>query len=199
MPYRGKRALDVVLVITSLPLSLPLLLGVALAVRFGIGRPVLFRQERAGRDGRSFRLMKFRTMTDARDDAGELLPDADRLTPLGRRLRQASLDELPELWNVLVGDMSLVGPRPLPSRYLPRYSRAHRRRHDVAPGLTGLAQVSGRNAVPWPARFDLDVEYVDRASLAFDLRILLRTVAAVLDRRGVSAPGEATMAEFTGY
>lgn len=197
--YRGKRALDLTLVLATAPAWLVLTGVVAAAVRLRLGTPVLFRQPRPGLGGRAFTLVKFRTMRDARGPTGELLPDADRLTPFGRRLRATSLDELPELWNVLRGDMSLVGPRPLLTRYLTRYSERHRRRHDVRPGLTGLAQVSGRNALTWPARLDLDVEYVRRCSPALDVAILGRTVLGVLRRDGISAPGEATMSEFLGY
>lgn len=198
-PYHGKRFFDVIALSLSAPLWLPVLAIVALLVRVRLGRPILFRQMRPGRHGRPFELLKFRTMTDARATDGSLLPDERRLTPFGRWLRSTSLDELPELLNVLRGDMSLVGPRPLLLQYLPLYSEQHRRRHDVPPGLTGLAQVSGRNALTWPARFDLDVQYVERASLLLDLRILARTIGIVLRREGISAHGEATMAAFTGY
>jgi lipopolysaccharide/colanic/teichoic acid biosynthesis glycosyltransferase len=177
----------------------PLLAVVAVAVRLRLGRSVLFTQTRPGLGGRPFALRKFRTMTDARDSDGRLLPDTARLTPFGRWLRSTSLDELPELWNVVRGEMSLVGPRPLLTAYLPLYSERHRRRHDVVPGITGLAQISGRNALTWPDRFDLDVEYADRCSLALDLRILARSVGAVLRREGISAEGDATMYAFTGY
>ena len=197
--YRGKRALDLALTLLAAPLWVPLLAVVALAVRVRLGSPVLFRQARVGRGDRIFELLKFRTMTSARGTDGELLPDAERLPPFGRRLRSTSLDELPSLLNVLAGELSLVGPRPLLPRYLPRYSAYHRRRHDVRPGLTGLAQVRGRNALAWPARFDADVEYVEQCSLALDVRILLRTLGLVVRRQGVSAPNEATMSEFTGY
>lgn len=196
--YRGKRALDLALVVGASPVWVPLLAVVALLVRVRLGAPVLFSQERAGRDGRIFRLYKFRSMTEARDERGALLPDAARLTSFGRRLRASSLDELPGLLNVLRGDMSLVGPRPLFAEYLPLYSARQRVRHTVRPGITGLAQVRGRNALLWPARFELDVEYVERCSLALDLRILWETVRAVFARRGISAPGEATMPRFTG-
>lgn len=165
---------------------------IAAAVRAVMGRPVLFRQQRPGRDGVPFDLVKFRTMSTAPGN------DADRLTPLGRVLRSTSLDELPELWNVLRGDMSLVGPRPLLMRYLDLYSAHHARRHEVRPGLTGLAQVSGRNATTWDERLDLDVTYVDTWTVGGDLSIIARTVLAVLRRTGISADGEATMPEFTG-
>lgn len=202
-PYRSlglgwKRALDLFLLLVSAPLWIPLLAVVAAAVRLNLGSPVLFRQDRPGHRARVFRMMKFRSMTDARDAAGELLPDAERLPPFGRRLRSTSLDELPELLNVLRGEMSLVGPRPLLVRYLPRYSPEQARRHDVPPGLTGWAQVCGRNALTWEAKFAHDVWYADHASLGLDLYILLRTVRAVLLREGISAAGEATMSEFLG-
>lgn len=197
--YRGKRLFDLAVVLLGAPVWVPALAVVAALVRLNLGAPVLFRQTRPGRAGRPFALIKFRSMSDARGPDGALRPDAERLTPFGRRLRATSLDELPELLNVLRGDMSLVGPRPLLVQYLERYSPEHRRRHDVRPGLTGLAQVSGRNALSWREKFDLDVEYVDRASLALDIRILARTVAAVFRRHGISAAGEATMPEFTGY
>ena len=197
--YRGKRALDVVLVVLATPIWASLLAVIALVVRLKLGSPILFAQERPGRHARPFRLLKFRTMTDARDASGALLPDSERLTPFGRTLRSLSLDELPELWNVLRGDMSLVGPRPLLTRYLTRYSERHRRRHEVRPGITGLAQVSGRNAITWTEKLDLDVTYVDRCSLALDLRILWLTLRAVIRREGITAQGAATMPEFTGY
>ena len=198
--YRGKRALDLGLVLLASPLWVPLLLAVAVAVRLRLGSPVFFRQARAGLNDRSFELMKFRTMTDDQDSDGQLLPDEKRLTPFGRWLRSTSLDELPELVNVLRGDMSVTGPRPLLVQYLPLYSSDHRRRHDVRPGLTGLAQVSGRNSLSWSDRFDLDVWYVDHASIRLDLSILARSVGTVLGHKGIgAAPGEATMPYFTGY
>lgn len=197
--YRGKRALDLVLVVAAAPIWVPLLTFVALLVRLRLGAPIFFQQERPGRNARPFRLVKFRTMTHARDSSGALLPDADRLTSFGRRLRSTSLDELPELWNVLQGDMSLVGPRPLLMRYLPLYSERHRRRHAVRPGMTGLAQVSGRNAISWEEKLDLDVAYVAQCSFRLDLRILWRTLRSVLRREGITATGAATTPEFTGY
>lgn len=198
-PYAGKRAFDLAVVLAGAPLWLPLLGVVALLVRRRLGAPVLFRQRRPGLHGRPFQLRKFRTMTDARDSAGRLLPDAARLTPFGLWLRATSLDELPELLNVLRGEMSLVGPRPLLEAYLPLYSPHHRRRHAVRPGITGLAQVSGRNSLSWPDRFDLDVRYAEGNSLRLDLAILWRTARAVLRREGITAAGEATMSAFTGY
>lgn len=187
-----KRLLDLALTIPLLLLLSPLLLAVALLVRLRLGPGVLFRQTRPGLHGRPFTILKFRTM---RHGPGS---DAERLTPLGRFLRASSLDELPELWNVLRGDMSLVGPRPLLMHYLPRYSPTQARRMEVRPGLTGWAQINGRNALSWPQKFALDVWYVDHQSLALDLRILARTALAVLSRQGISAPGEATMPEFMG-
>jgi lipopolysaccharide/colanic/teichoic acid biosynthesis glycosyltransferase len=197
--YRGKRAFDLGLVLLTSPLWVPMLFAVAVAVRLRLGSPVFFRQTRAGLNDRSFQLLKFRTMTDDGDSGGQPLPDEKRLTPFGRWLRSTSLDELPELVNVLRGDMSVTGPRPLLVQYLPLYSSDHRRRHHVRPGLTGLAQVSGRNSLSWAERFDLDVWYVDNASLRLDLNILARTVATVLGHKGIGAPGEATMPYFTGY
>jgi sugar transferase EpsL len=185
-----KEVLDRTAAAVGLLVCLPLLAAIALAVRVGIGRPVLFRQPRPGLRERPFLLVKFRTM---RPGPGS---DAERLTPLGRLLRATSLDELPELWNVLRGEMSLVGPRPLLMQYLKRYTPEQRRRHEVKPGITGWAQVHGRNAVGWEERFALDVWYVDHWSLGLDLRILARTVRVVLARRGVSAPGAATMPEY---
>lgn len=195
---RAKRAFDLVVVIASAPLWVPVVLIVAGMVRWRLGAPVFFVQERPGRDGRIFRLIKFRTMRDARGPDGTLRPDAERLTRFGRGLRSSSLDELPELWNVLRGDMSLVGPRPLLVAYLERYTPEQARRHEVRPGITGLAQVEGRNALSWEEKFRWDVHYVDRQSLGLDLKILARTVGQVLGRRGISAAGEATMAEFKG-
>jgi lipopolysaccharide/colanic/teichoic acid biosynthesis glycosyltransferase len=178
-------------------LAIPFLLLVW-RVRRELGSPVFFCQMRPGLHGRPFRMIKFRTMTDARASDGRLLPDADRLTAFGRFLRASSLDELPELWNVLKGDMSLVGPRPLLVEYLPLYSRVQARRHDVRPGITGWAQVNGRNALSWDRKLELDVWYVDNRSLWLDLRILWLTLRKVLARDGISAPGEATMPRFTG-
>ena len=197
--YRGKRVLDLAIVLLASPLWVPALLAVAAVVRLRLGSPVFFRQARAGLNDRSFQLLKFRTMTDDRDAQGQPLPDAQRLTPFGQWLRSTSLDELPELVNVLRGDMSVTGPRPLLEQYVPLYSADHRRRHEVRPGVTGLAQVSGRNALSWPERFDLDVWYVDHASFGLDMSILARTVGALIGRKGISAPGEATMPYFTGY
>ncbi len=176
----------------------PVLVGAAAAVRVTMGSPVFFRQKRPGRGERTFEIVKFRTMRDATDASGNLLSDAERLTPVGRWLRATSVDELPQLWNVLRGDLSLVGPRPLLVRYLPRYSPEQRRRHEVMPGITGWAQIHGRNAISWEEKFALDVWYVDHWSLALDARIVLETVGRVLRRTGVSKDGHATMPEFEG-
>jgi len=193
-----KRFFELVLVLFLLPVWLPLTVLTALWVWCSMGRPLLFRQERAGWHGRPFQLVKFRTMVDARDDSGRLLADADRLTGSGRLLRSLSLDELPEIWNVIRGEMSLVGPRPLPVAYLPRYTAEQMRRHECRPGITGWAQINGRNEVDWEARFKLDVWYVEHRSFLLDLKILLRTVTAVFSRRGISAEGSDTMQEFMG-
>jgi lipopolysaccharide/colanic/teichoic acid biosynthesis glycosyltransferase len=193
-----KRGFDLVVVVLAAPAWLPILAVVALLVRLKLGSPVFFRQKRPGKDAVIFEMVKFRTMTDARDAAGALLPDAVRLTPFGKFLRATSLDELPELWNVLRGDMSLVGPRPLLVGYLPRYSARQARRHAVRPGITGLAQVKGRNALTWEEKFEWDVRYVETQSLALDLKILLLTAKTVFVREGISAAGDATMPEFRG-
>ena len=192
----AKRAIDVFGAAVGLIALAPVLLLVALAVRLFLGSPVLFRQIRAGRHGQPFELLKFRTMTDARDAAGELLPDAERLTAFGSWLRSTSLDELPELINVLRGEMSLVGPRPLLLEYLPHYSAEQARRHDVRPGITSWANVRGRNALSWERRLALDVWYVDHCSLALDLKILLITVIKVLRREGISSESQPTMPRF---
>lgn len=194
----GKRSVDLVAASTALVVLSPLLGAVALLVRARLGSPVLFRQERPGLNGEPFEMYKFRTMTDECDEAGDLLPDSERLTAFGRMLRSTSLDELPELINIVKGDMSLVGPRPLRTYYLPLYNATQARRHEVRPGITGLAQVTGRNALTWERKFELDVAYVDRLSPLLDLQIALRTIGSVLGRRGVSAPGEATMTPFRG-
>ena len=193
-----KRLFDIVVATLALiVLALPLLL-LFLFVRLKLGGPVLFRQIRPGLGGKPFEMVKFRTMSNARGPDGELLPDADRLLPIGRWMRSTSVDELPELWNVLKGDMSLVGPRPLLMEYLPLYSTLEARRHEVRPGITGWAQINGRNAISWPDKFSLDVWYVDNRSLRLDIRILWMTVKKVLVRDGISAAGEATMPKFTG-
>jgi len=193
-----KRTMDIALAAAALALLSPVLLLVALLIRLTMGRPVLFRQLRPGLHGEPFELLKFRTMRDAVDARGMPLPDGERLTRLGRFLRASSLDELPELWNVLKGEMSLVGPRPLLMEYLPFYSAEQARRHEVRPGLTGWAQVNGRNALSWEEKFQLDIWYVDNRSLGLDLKILCLTVLKVLKRDGISAEGEATMPKFSG-
>lgn len=193
-----KRTCDLIGSTIALVLLSPLLLWVARQVSRVIGAPVLFRQTRPGLAGRPFELLKFRTMTNARDADGRDLPDADRLTDFGRWLRTTSLDELPELWNVLKGNMSLVGPRPLLMEYLPFYSPEQARRHEVRPGITGWAQINGRNAISWEEKFRLDVWYVDNQSLWLDLKILFLTAIRVFQRSGISAEGEATMPKFTG-
>lgn len=193
-----KRFLDLFLVLVSLPAWLPLILVTACWVGASMGRPVLFRQERAGLHGRSFWLVKFRTMREEVDASGRLLPDEERLTRGGKFLRSLSLDELPELWNVLRGDMSLVGPRPLPVAYLPRYNAVQMRRHECLPGITGWAQINGRNLVDWERRFQMDVWYVENRSLFLDLKILCRTILAVFSRKGIAAEGTDTMHEFMG-
>jgi sugar transferase EpsL len=194
----GKRALDLALTIPALIVLSPVLLLIALSVRLTLGAPILFRQMRPGLYGKPFTLYKFRTMTDARDAQGNLLPDAARLTPFGRFLRATSLDELPELWNVLKGDMSLVGPRPLLMQYLDRYTPEQARRHDVRPGITGWAQVNGRNALTWEQKFALDVWYVDHLSFWLDLKIIALTLWKILKREGISQPGQATVEYFHG-
>ena len=193
-----KRISDFTLALLGLiTLALPLLILIAL-IRRKLGSPVFFRQIRPGLHGQPFEMVKFRTMTDACGPEGALLPDAERLTPFGRFLRSTSLDELPELWNVLKGDMSLVGPRPLLMEYLPLYSPEQARRHAVRPGVTGWAQVNGRNAISWEEKFALDTWYVDHQSLLLDMKILWLTIKKVLVREGISAAGEATMGKFTG-
>lgn len=191
-----KRAFDVVLTLLAAPLWGAVLVAVAGVVRIVDGAPVFFLQLRPGLHGEPFGLLKFRTMSEERDENGELLPDAGRITPTGAMLRRTSLDELPEFLNVLRGEMSLVGPRPLLMEYLDRYSEQQARRHDVAPGITGWAQVNGRNALTWDEKFELDLWYVENHSLALDLRILAMTVGQVVSRRGISADGHATMPKF---
>ena len=193
-----KRLFDLVAAsLALLLLAVPLWVLVGL-IRRKLGSPVLFRQVRPGLHGKPFTMVKFRTMTDERGPDGALLPDAQRMTPFGRFLRASSLDELPELWNVLRGEMSLVGPRPLLTEYLPLYTPEQARRHEVRPGITGWAQVNGRNAISWPDKFALDVWYVDNQSLWLDIKILWMTVRKVLVRDGISAAGEATMSKFEG-
>jgi sugar transferase EpsL len=193
-----KRVLDLAISATVLILTSPIWLLLALLIKLESKGPIFFRQERPGLSCRPFTIIKFRTMLDARNSAGDLLPDKDRLTRLGRFLRSTSLDELPELLNVLKGEMSVVGPRPLLTRYLARYSKDQLRRQEVKPGLTGWAQINGRNALTWDEKFRLDVWYVDHRSLALDIKILIMTVWKILKREGINQPGQATMEEFRG-
>ena len=190
--------MDLVLSIAALPVLLPVMAITAVLVRLKLGKPIFFSQMRPGKEGVPFRMFKFRSMLDARDPDGNLLPDEDRMTKLGSFLRSSSLDELPELWNVIRGDMSLVGPRPLMMAYLDRYTPEQRRRHDVKPGVTGWAQINGRNSISWAEKFSLDVWYVDNQSLILDIRILWLTLWTVLFRRGVTATDHVTMPEFLG-
>ena len=199
-PYERfvKRGLDAFLATVALIVLSPVLVVTALIVRIKLGAPVLFTQDRPGRYGKVFKLYKFRTMTDARDEKGELLPDEQRLPAFGRKLRSTSLDELPELINIIKGDMAVVGPRPLLVRYLPRYNAHQARRHEVRPGFTGLAQVHGRNSISWEEKFDWDVRYVDRITFLGDVRIVAYTVKTVLKREGLNNAESATMTEFMG-
>ncbi|EGR3627800.1 sugar transferase [Vibrio cholerae] len=193
-----KRLFDFLVSLTALILLTPIIALVAWQIRKNLGSPVLFRQTRPGLNGKPFGMVKFRTMKDAVDANGTLLPDSERMTPFGNKLRNSSLDELPELWNVLKGEMSLVGPRPLLMQYLPLYSKEQARRHEVRPGVTGWAQINGRNAISWEEKFKLDVWYVDNRSFWLDLRILLLTVKKVFVKEGISADGHVTIAPFTG-
>jgi lipopolysaccharide/colanic/teichoic acid biosynthesis glycosyltransferase len=193
-----KRLLDICVSVVAIVLLSPLLFFTMLVTRIKLGAPVFFRQQRPGLHGQPFEMIKFRTMTDSRDSEGNLLPDGERLTAYGRFLRSTSIDELPELWNVLKGDMSLVGPRPLLMEYLPLYSAEQRRRHEVRPGVTGWAQINGRNAISWDEKFTFDIWYVDNRSFFLDLKILSLTAKNVLIRRGVNAAGSPTMPKFTG-
>jgi lipopolysaccharide/colanic/teichoic acid biosynthesis glycosyltransferase len=199
IPYRtAKRALDITAGAAALLIFSPVMLWAAIRIRREMRAPAIFRQTRAGMNGKPFTIHKFRSMTDARDEAGELKSDSERLTPFGKWLRSTSIDELPQLWNVLKGDMSLVGPRPLPLEYVPLYSESQRARLDAPPGITGWAQINGRNALSWPEKFALDAWYVKNASLALDLKIIFLTIKKALSREGISSPGEATMPRFTG-
>lgn len=193
-----KRLMDIISALCGLFVLVPLLLAVAMLVNLKLGSPIFFRQIRPGLNGKPFQMFKFRTMLDAFDKQGNPLPDDQRMTPFGQFLRTTSLDELPELWNVLIGDMSLVGPRPLLMEYLPLYSKEQYRRHEVRPGVTGWAQINGRNALGWDEKFKLDVWYVDNQSFWLDIKILLLTVKKVVVRDGISGEGEATMSKFTG-
>ena len=198
-PYERfiKRPQDFLCALLAIILLSPVMLITALLVRVKLGSPVIFAQERPGRDSKIFKLYKFRSMTDARDSSGELLPNEQRMTPFGKRLRSLSIDELPELFNIIKGDMSFVGPRPLLVKYLPLYNEHQIRRHEVRPGLTGLAQVNGRNAITWKAKFDIDVEYVDKITFINDWKIIFMTVATVFKREGIT-DGTVTMTAFTG-
>ena len=193
-----KRAFDVCAALIGLILLSPLMLIAACRIYGEAGRPLFFNSVRAGMGGRPFKLYKFRTMTNERDENGDLLPDAERLTPLGKKLRSTSIDELPQLLNVLKGDMSIVGPRPLPLEYVPRYSAEQKKRLDVPQGITGWAQIHGRNAISWEQKFAFDIWYVENRSIALDIKIIAATVKKVLAREGISAEGEATMPEFKG-
>ena len=193
-----KRFFDIVLSACALVVLSPVLLVVAILVRTKLGSPVIFCQERPGKDEKIFKLYKFRSMTDQRDENGELLPDEIRLTEFGKLLRSTSLDELPELWNILKGDMSIVGPRPLLVKYLPLYNEEQRRRHAVRPGLTGLAQVNGRNAITWEEKFALDIQYISHITFSNDVKIIFATVGKVFRRDGIHSEAAATMEEFRG-
>lgn len=198
LPLMIKRAMDMTLAGGALAVLSPLMLGVSTAIRLNMGKPILFRQERPGLNGKIFTAYKFRTMRESSDRQGRLLPDSERLTALGRFIRRTSIDELPQLWNVFRGDMSLVGPRPLLIQYLPRYSSRQFRRHDVVPGITGWAQINGRNATTWDERFEQDIWYVENWSLGLDLKIMALTVIKVIKGEGISQPGHDTMPEFLG-
>lgn len=193
-----KRLLDIIIATIALILLSPLYAFVAYKVKKNLGSPVLFRQVRPGLNGKPFEMIKFRTMKDAVDAQGNPLPDSERLTPFGKMLRSTSLDEMPELWNVIKGDMSIVGPRPLLMEYLPLYNNKQAKRHDVRPGMTGYAQVNGRNAISWEQKFKLDTWYVENRSLWLDFKIMLQTVKKVITKDDISEAGEATMSKFTG-
>lgn len=193
-----KRMIDVVLSVIALLVLSPLFGMLAIMVKVKLGSPVIFCQPRPGKDGKVFNLYKYRTMNDKRDDRGELLPDEERMTAFGKKLRSSSLDELPELLNIIKGDMSIVGPRPLLVQYLPLYNEKQRHRHDVRPGITGLAQVNGRNSLSWTEKFDLDVEYVNSISFMTDVKIVLKTVKTVLSKEGISSAESVTMEAFKG-
>lgn len=198
MRQQIKRGLDIIISLVGLILASPILLIVAILVRLNLGAPILFRQPRVGLNGEVFEMVKFRTMKDAKDAKGHLLPDDERLTKFGQFLRQSSLDELPELFNVLKGDMSLVGPRPLLVEYLPLYSKEQMRRHEVRPGITGYAQINGRNNISWTKKFELDVYYVDNHCLSLDFKILAQTFAKVLKQSDISQEGHVTVEKFNG-
>ena len=193
-----KRLLDIIISLCGIIILSPVYLVVWILVRVKLGKPALFTQERPGKNGKIFKLYKFRSMTDERDEEGKLLPDEVRLTPFGKKLRSTSLDELPELFNILKGEMSVIGPRPLLIKYLPLYNETQKHRHDVRPGLTGLAQINGRNAITWEKKFEYDVEYVNQLSFLMDLKIFFGTITAVLKRDGINSETDATMEAFTG-
>lgn len=200
MFYRkyGKRIIDVLASGIGLIILSPVFLILFLLVRTKLGSPVIFKQKRPGKDERIFDMYKFRTMTDERDSAGNLLPDAERLTSFGKKLRSTSLDELPELWNILKGDMSIIGPRPLLVKYLPLYNESQKKRHSVRPGLTGLAQINGRNAISWEDKFKYDVEYVDDLTFFMDVKIFIKTIKKVFVKEGITSSSSQTMEEFKG-
>lgn len=193
-----KRVLDIILSFLAIILLFPIMLFVAFLIRLKLGSPIIFKQERPGKNEKIFMMYKFRSMTDEKDDNGNLLTDEERLTKFGKKLRSTSLDELPELFNILKGDMSIVGPRPLLVQYLPLYNERQRHRHDVRPGFTGLAQVNGRNSISWEEKFEWDIKYVEHVTLLTDIKIILKTVWVVLKRRGVSSATSATMEMFEG-
>ena len=193
-----KRPMDFILALLALIILSPIFLVISILIRAKLGSPIIFKQQRPGLNERIFTMYKFRTMTDEKDESGNLLSDEVRLTNFGKFLRSTSLDELPELWNILVGDMSIVGPRPLLVQYLPLYNKKQKRRHEVRPGLTGLAQVNGRNAISWEEKFDFDVDYVEKIKLLLDVKIIYQTLLKVFVREGISQQGEATMEPFKG-
>lgn len=193
-----KRFLDILISLTGIIVLSPVLLVLWVLVRRKLGKPALFMQQRPGKDEKIFKLYKFRSMTDERDEEGNLLPDEMRLTSFGKKLRSTSLDELPELFNILKGDMSVIGPRPLLIKYLPLYNETQKHRHDVRPGLTGLAQINGRNAITWEKKFEYDVEYVNNLSFVLDVKVFFSTIHAVFKREGISSESDATMEAFTG-
>lgn len=200
MFYRkyGKRIIDVLASGIGLIILSPVFLILFLLVRTKLGSPVIFKQKRPGKDERIFDMYKFRTMTDEKDSAGNLLPDDERLTPFGKKLRSTSLDELPELWNIFKGDMSIIGPRPLLVKYLPLYNKSQKKRHSVRPGLTGLAQINGRNAISWEDKFKYDVEYVDDLTFFMDVKIFIKTIKKVFVKEGITSSSSQTMEEFKG-
>lgn len=201
MLYRKytKRIVDIILALVGLIVLSPVFLQIALLIKINFGYPIIFKQERPGLKGKIFTLYKFRTMTDERDSQGELLPDRERLSDFGRLLRSTSLDELPELWNIILGDMGIVGPRPLLVQYLPLYNDHQKKRHNVKPGLTGLAQISGRNELDWERRFEMDVYYVENLSFIMDIKIFIETLKMVILRKGISSVSSDTMEKYQGH